>query len=502
MNKDLFSTNKEKATAVNNAGGKAYSRDSYQALAQYVMTGMFQQTYYTNAKEQLSSIIELSGKVDDMFLAQLAVTARQEGYMKDTPALLMALLVSRNMPLAERVFSRVIDNGKMLRNFVQIIRSGVTGRTSLGSGPKRLVKSWFTNNSAQYIFRNSIGNEPSLADVIKMVHPKPENEHKKALYAYIIGRQYNFEALPRVVQEFEAFKKNPQNQLVPQVPFQLVSNHLSDRQWAEIAQNGSWHQTRMNLNTFKRHGVFDVHTNVNAVAHKLRDEDMIRKSKVFPYQLMTAYLYATDVPAEIRNSLQDAMEIATKNVPKIDGKVVVCNDVSGSMSWNVSDKSKANCTQIAGLFTSVILRSNPSARVMPFDTRVRSVDINPYDAILTNAKKLAMNGGGTTCSAPLVQLNSEQAKADLIVIVSDNESWADYHRSYGTGLRAEWKKFKGRNPNAKLVLIDITPGRTTQITDDKSVLNVGGFSDQVFNVINDFCQGESHWVERIRKTKV
>jgi len=31
---------------------------------------------------------------------------------------------------------RVINNGKMLRNFVKIVRSGVAGRKSLGTAPK------------------------------------------------------------------------------------------------------------------------------------------------------------------------------------------------------------------------------------------------------------------------------------------------------------------------------------------------------------------------------
>ena len=32
------------------------------------------------------------------------------------------------------VFPRVIDNGKMLRNFVQVVRSGTVGRKSFGYG--------------------------------------------------------------------------------------------------------------------------------------------------------------------------------------------------------------------------------------------------------------------------------------------------------------------------------------------------------------------------------
>ena len=45
---------------------------------------------------------------------------------------------------------------------------------------------------------------------------------------------------------------------------------------------------------------------------------------------------------------------------------------------------------------------------------------------MTNAAKLAsIGGGGTNCSAPLAQLNAERAKVDLVVFVSDNESWVD-----------------------------------------------------------------------------
>ena len=100
--------------------------------------------------------------------------------MKDMPALLLAVLANRPGDHFDRAFDRVCDNGKMLRNFVQIIRSGVTGRRSLGSRPKRLVKRWIDSRSDAALLRASVGNEPSLADVIKMVHPTPTNASRRA----------------------------------------------------------------------------------------------------------------------------------------------------------------------------------------------------------------------------------------------------------------------------------------------------------------------------------
>jgi 60 kDa SS-A/Ro ribonucleoprotein len=48
---------------------------------------------------------------------------------------LCAALSVKDPQLLRTVFDRVIDDGKMLRNFVQVLRSGVVGRKSLGTVP-------------------------------------------------------------------------------------------------------------------------------------------------------------------------------------------------------------------------------------------------------------------------------------------------------------------------------------------------------------------------------
>jgi 60 kDa SS-A/Ro ribonucleoprotein len=67
-------------------------------------------------------------------------------------------------------------------------------------------------------------------------------------------------------------------------------------------------------------------------------------------------------------------------------------------------------------------------------------------------------------------------------------------------MMTEWDKIKSRNPNAKLVCIDITPNTTTQAHDRDDVLNVGGFSDQVFEVISLFLEKGNNkdlWVKSV-----
>ncbi len=69
-------------------------------------------------------MLELCADIDAEFIAKTAVFCRERGFMKDMPALLCAVLSVKDRELLARVFPRVIDNAKMLRNFVQIMRSG------------------------------------------------------------------------------------------------------------------------------------------------------------------------------------------------------------------------------------------------------------------------------------------------------------------------------------------------------------------------------------------
>ena len=57
-------------------------------------------------------------------------------------------------------------------------------------------------------------------------------------------------------------------------------------------------------------------------------------------------------------------------------------------------------------------------------------------------------------------MNARKAQGDLVVFVSDNESWADAKGSRGTGTMREWSVFKQRNPQARLVCLDIQPYAT------------------------------------------
>jgi len=487
----------------NGAGAPAYALPARQALAQFAATGCLNHCYYSDAEAQLQQVLELCAQLDDGFIARTALYARERAAMKDLPALLCAVLAARGSPWLATVFERVIDNGRMLRNFVQILRSGATGRRSLGSRPKRLVQQWLNRASEAALLSACVGTQPSLSDIVRMVHPKPAEAWRSAWFAWLNGLPYDVAALPPLTARLQALRRGEAGE-IPPVPFQLLTHcPLSAAQWAAIARQAGWQMLRMNLNTFARHGVFEQPGMLRHIAKRLSDAEAIRRARVFPYQLLAAARAAQGLPDAVQAALARALDLALKNVPRLAGRTVVCPDVSGSMhapvtGWRPGASSRVRCVDVAALVAAAFVARCPGTRVLPFREAVVELELDARAGVLANAERLAAIGpGGTDCSAPLRWLEQRRERVDTLILVSDNESWIDARRGASATLQA-WERLRRRHPQARLVCIDLVPNAHTQAPERADILNVGGFSDAVFEHIAAFSDGRAqHWVEAI-----
>ena len=500
-NKTLFNNRASKVRPTNTrnkAGGRAYKFTSVHALCQYAVTGTFHNVFYATAKEQLTEVQKLVSDCDSETIAKVAIYAHEQGKMKDVPAYLLAVLTARRENELLRVaFPRVITNVKMLLNYVQFIRSGVTGRRSFGSAPKKLIQNWLNSKNGKQLMMASIGHaNPSLADVIKMARPKPQDATQDNMFAYLIGKNYDLEALHPVVQQFEAFKKDNSNEL-PDLPFRALTNcGLTPEHWKQIAQNMPWNTLRMNLNMLHRNGVFNDVNLTQQLAAKLADAESVRKFNAFPYQLLTAYQNTKDVPVAMQNALQDALEVATENVPDFGKSVAVAIDISGSMGGCATGAGVTTARDVAALMGACVLRKNQTANVFGWDTRIHTMRLNPRDTVITNCRNLSLPGGGTDASVGLQHLNNKGARHDVVIYVSDNQSWYDPNgksrgwgwSSSGTTMAKEWEAYRRRVKGAKLVCIDVQPYGDSQVPDDHNVLNIGGFSDAIWPAIDAFVK--------------
>lgn len=492
--------------ARNNEGAPAYAFGPRHHLAQLAVTGCLNHNFYTSAADQLTQVLDLSARVEPEFLAKLAVYARERGGMKDMPALLLARLTVTAPDLAPRIFGRVVDNGRMLRNVVQILRSGTVGRKSLGTRPKRLVRQWLEKADIRTLMRTATGTNPSLADIVRMVHPRPASPERQAFYGWLVGKPYEEALLPEPVRAFEAWKRDRTLE-IPDVPFEwLTALPLTREDWALLASRMGWQALRINLNSLARHGAFTVPGTAEAVAARLGDARAVAASGVQPFQIMMARgQLSAEMPALVQAALDQALDHSLRHVPTLPGTVVVCPDVSGSMSSALTGQrkgatSQVRCIDVAALIAAALMRANPGTRLLPFNVAVVPVEMAAGLSVAENAERLAaIGGGGTNCAAPLAQLNAERARPDLVIMVSDNQSWIQ-QQAHGTAMLAEWQRLKARHAAARLVCLDLQPYGTTQAPDGVDILNVGGFTDAVFDCVSRFAQGKGHpdlWVAEI-----
>lgn len=186
------------ANAVNEAGGPAYRLSPKQALAQYAATRCFSRTFYAQADDQLQQVLALCSQVEPDFIAKTAVFCRERAFMKERAgAALRGVVGERSATPAHGVRSR----NQRRQDAAQLRADRALGYRR--SEVARLV-SCNETRADEVLFRASVGQSPSLADVIKMVHPKPVSASRAALYGYLVDRKYDAIALPELVQQFEA----------------------------------------------------------------------------------------------------------------------------------------------------------------------------------------------------------------------------------------------------------------------------------------------------------
>jgi 60 kDa SS-A/Ro ribonucleoprotein len=509
------------------AGGNAYSLDNDTALAQYAVTGIFKNCRSASPKVSVDQLLEFARACEPKYVAQVAIYASECGDIRDTPVLLTAYLSTvEDKTWFNKAFDTVIYNVGQLRKFTTVIRSNTVGRRNMSaSSIKKAVQRFFDNKTADRLFWQNIGSTPTLADVVKLTHPRPNTLAKDAYFAYLTNKPCAMADLPEKVRHFEAFKKGDRAE-VPDVPFlRLTSMNLNTSQWEQVFRRMTWNQLRMNINNANRKELFLNKEFTTWVVEKLQDPKAVAGSRVLPMALLTSLTsFDEGVPLSVVTAVRTALDHALSNAPVIDGNLKLIIDTSGSMHWPVKEEDrrerwnpKKNVIRridIAATFGSAILKANPETSVVyPVDEVVWPADeVKPTNTLLENAQVLINKGGGGTdiscgLEAVLKDLKAGQPVPDLVVIISDNESWIDtrtgrYHKH--TATMDMWNRIKSLHPTARLVCWNVDPELSTQASDREDILNIGGYSDSVFSLISHFYNAKTpqHWAETIKSVEI
>ncbi|MGF7396248.1 TROVE domain-containing protein (plasmid) [Thermoanaerobacterium thermosaccharolyticum] len=479
----------------NREGYPAYARSLEEQYVQTLLTNTIGNTFYADSETLLAESNAIHDQIlekNPEFAAKALIFARNKGFMRLQPIFGLAKLSSVSTELFARIFDNVVLIPSDLQDFMVILEG--QGRGQGGRAVKRQVAR-FLNNISEYwaIKYNGRGRGYSLGDIVKTVHPKPINDKQKAIFAYLVGKEYDKIQLPQIAA-YEALKKTTDTKeqiaLIQEgrLPHEVVTGVIKpDKEiWNAILQQMPIFALLRNLNTLDRAGILDE--NRNYITSILNDPERLAKSKILPFRFVTAFHQVEK--AWIKDVLRQAVEMTFDNLPEIYGKTAVFLDVSGSM--------EGDYLRIGSVFALALYKkTNGQGIFWTFDTRVYDPKPSMYDSILSQAEKIEARGG-TDTGAPVEKLRKDNIYVDNIIIITDEQ------QNTGSPFYKELEKYRRSiNPNTKAFVIDIAPYRSSMVPPtDKNTHYIYGWSETVLHYIAMSIKGYDNMIEDIDKIEI
>lgn len=284
---------------------------------------------------------------------------------------------------------------------------------------------------------------------------------------------------------------------------------------------------------------------IDEVCRQLTIEEKVLNSKMLPFRFASAFKEVENIGTDdsendivfesdkkrakltarnkdkILDALEKAITISCKNLPVLEGRSAILIDHSGSVrgdmggSSEVSAFSKTNTAVIGNLFGCMIASVLPDVFIGMFGDKLINYEYDRSKGVLWNNKKSFTAGGdcgGATENGLFAFLDKcakDKIKVDNLYVISDmqigdGESvvW-EKSSSYGYGKFAELLKgFKKVNPNCKIVSISIQGYGSEMFYRGSNILNIAGWSESIFDVINSKFCGYKNMIEEIKKIKI
>ncbi|GAA2102324.1 TROVE domain-containing protein [Streptomyces albiaxialis] len=371
------------ALTVTHEGGKAYVRDAKSDLVLLAVVNMVgEDTFYEKAADRddrYANLVRTVAVEDGEWTARFVAWLRGEAQMRSASlvaaahavhARLRAGLHGGNRQLVDAACGRPDEPGEFLaywtgtfgRALPKPVKRGVGDAVRRLYGEKALLK--YDTDSKGFRF----------ADVLELTHaaPDPEKPWQGELFRHALDRRHGRdetvpETLPTVRARAELMAMpEVERQLVPAQPDAAEVLARAGMTWEALA---GWLQGPMdaaaweavlpsmglmaqirNLRNFDEAGISDEAA--QRVLDRLRDPQVIARSRQFPYRFLSAHRAAPS--QRWGHALDAALTAATANVPALPGRTLVLVDTSASMTGRVSGRSQVTHVDVGALFGAVL----------------------------------------------------------------------------------------------------------------------------------------------------
>lgn len=294
------------------AGGRgalAAKTSSYNTLRRLVLANLlWEDIAYCDGESVVEQIKETVPLCSPEAVFDIALEARVKQKLRHTP-LQLAVEMCRHeehRKLVGELLPKIITRADMLTDFMALYWKD--GRVPLCSQARKGLAESFHNFDEYQFAKYDRDNAIRLRDVMFLCHPKPRSEDEALLFMQIAERDLTTPDTWEVALSSGADKR---------------------KTWTRLIENRKLGGVAMlrNLSNMKRAGV-------DRLIIK-KGLEGINSAMLLPLD----FLKAAQAAPEFEHTIEKVMLESYAKLPTLKGKTLFIVDVSGSMTWKISDKS-------------------------------------------------------------------------------------------------------------------------------------------------------------------
>lgn len=393
----MASLNKKAVSKIKtHEGGKADKSTDYQMLRRTVLACMlWEDSFYEDGVKTADRIKELVAKIPNDKVQALAIEARSEFRLRHVPLLLIiALLAKPNKEGIADTIYEVIQRPDELTELLNMYWGA--WKKPLPNQLKKGLAKAFTKFDAYQLAKYNRDNVVKLRDVMFLCHPKPKDDVQAVVWAKLADGTLESPDTWEVGLSTGGDKK------------EVFTRLLKENKLGYMA-------LLRNLRNMQK-------ANVDEKLVKTKLTENAKFSKALPFR----FIAAAKAAPRFERSLDVAMQSAMDGLPKLKGKTRILIDHSGSMNWQLSDKSDLNRFDAATGLAILLSGIADDLDVFCFSTQWGSkksvVEVPPRQGMaLAEACKNSIDWGGTDINAAMKKVLSA-TDYDRLIVITDEQS--------------------------------------------------------------------------------
>jgi len=470
---------------INHEGAQSFALPEKERLVTSVLTTFWnEQKFYGDNSDQILKDIRNTIKKDPVFVAKLAIYAREQMYLRTIPVVMLGELAI-HAPRQEKSFIRYAIRKVLTRpdQCIELVEYINQQGENLGKKIKVVIKGLqdVLPNFDEYQLAKYKGKgKIKLKDIFRIAHPRPADKKQSKLWKSLVDGDI---ATP-ITWETQISKYGNK----PEVWDKLIIEK-------KLPYMASLRNLRNIIQSRAKH--------IPDVLDYINNQKAISNSKQLPFRFYSAYkqLENVDGASIALKSLSDALKISIENLPRLSGRTFASADNSHSMEGMLSLKGMICYKDIANIFQSILATRCDDVTTSVFGTDFKVVNIDKNGNVLDNVEKLKKTDVGWSTNGHLViqHLLQNKKKVDRVILFTDCQLWDsnDWGDSLADCAECYWKEI---NPNCWFHIIDLNGYGTTPVIGNR-VNIIAGWSDNIFKyikMVEDGCDNLIKDIERVQ----